>query len=117
MADEQKEQEVTKVARPRRRTAKKEAAQEWPGQLYESQGDYVAHGSPEHRAILGIDKLDPDDPNDAKRIAELEKALNAPFVGMSEKDTDRKSPIENRRPASRNHPGDDIIDGWRKRGR
>lgn len=93
----------------------RKAAQARPEQLYKDQLDYVAYGSAEHRAILGIDKLDPNNPEDAKRIADLEKALESYPTTMNEKDAERKAPVEKRQPATRSDPGDDIIDGWKKR--
>lgn len=72
---------------------------------------YVEFGSDAHRALLGIDReKDPD----AK--ANLEAALNAK---PPKEPVSKQLPItrENYRPRTRRHDGDEIIDGWRRKGR
>jgi hypothetical protein len=73
---------------------------------------YIAFGSPEHRAILGVDApgLKPD------RKAELEAQLKSvPTVSV---DPERKVPItrDNFVATTRSGMGDEIIDGWTRKG-
>ena len=70
---------------------------------------FIAHGSPEHRAMLGIDSLDPDDPEDAKKISKLQKALDAGVPPVMSK----------RKPINRQtyRPGEHIMYGFKRVGR
>jgi len=69
----------------------------------------IAHGSDEHKALLGITEgMDPD----AK--AKLEAALNAgPPPTMNAISAKRKTPINKRTWPS----GKEMFDGWKRQGR
>ena len=71
---------------------------------------YVEPGSDAHRALLGIDKE-----KDPEARAKLEEALNA----VPPKIVSRTKPInrQNYRGRTRRESGDNIIDGWRRKGR
>jgi len=71
--------------------------------------DYIAFGSAEHRALLGL--TDPD--ITPERKAQLEKQLVEPKASA------KKLPVtrEHYAPDTRFGPGDEIIDGWTRRGR
>ena len=71
---------------------------------------YVEFGSDAHRALLGIDRE-----KDPEARAKLEEALNA----VPPKVVSRTKPInrQNYRGRTRRESGDNIIDGWRRKGR
>ena len=71
---------------------------------------YVEFGSDAHRALLGI-----DGEKDPEARAKLDEALNA----VPPKIVSKTKPInrQNYRGQTRRNDGDNIIDGWRRKGR
>jgi hypothetical protein len=72
---------------------------------------YVAFGSAEHAALLGISSIGP---NSEQRKQELETQLNTVPIVVS-----KKRPItrEEYAASNRGNQGDEIIDGWTRQGR
>ncbi len=70
---------------------------------------FIAHGSKQHRANLGVDQA-----KDPERKAELEAALAAKPTVIS-----KRKPITRRnyRAQTKHQPGDNIFQGWTRQGR
>lgn len=68
---------------------------------------YIEYGSDEHKAMIGLVKT-----QDPEERAKLEEQLKVKPEVVS-----KRRPIAEALPQTRNERGDDIIDGWRRRGR
>ena len=67
---------------------------------------YVEFGSAEHRALLGIDRV-----RDPEERAKLEEQLKTRPEAVS-----KRQPVKLSVPTTREGEGEEIIDGWRRRG-
>lgn len=103
------------MAERRTRRAASDSEEAWRG--------YIAHGSKEHAAFLGLgteelsDEAVKTDPVAARERARLERQLKTKPSPAST--LERKLPVmrENYAPTDRDGRGDEIIDGWTRKGR